>query len=322
METSPPQSPPSSEESPRHYSIVDDPWPELARASASMFGGSRAATNLPVALEIESAYLFRDSAGREVHRYPIAAAQGISDLRHYIEYAARPPRLYNGGNSKSGLITAALMVARRLSLVRDRITVLEIGSTIGENYDLLRQALKSHDIALGIDFVGVDESANLTTFARLAHRRDPNFHAVTDDGSALDRFPDRAFDLVLCNGVANFVDDPAACFKGMARVCRAAIVLTVQLFDDGEPVWRTDAQTHKAFWLPPRRHLDALWRPFGPFHDYLLARFPFSTLVGDAGGTGFYLGDQAGTAPLLFERHILARAPLFPASSAAMRVIR
>lgn len=305
------------------YKIEEDPWPELVTISAEAFGGNRAGAGLPVALDVTSEYLFRDLAGRVAHRYPLAEAKGIDDLRHYLSYAAMPAtKLYGRSSAKNGFLTAVMMTLRRLALVRRSVTVLEVGSTIGENYDLLRHFIGIYRLSLTLEFVGIDRSESLSTFARAAHRGDKAFTAITDDGAAgLARFPDRSFDLVLCNGVANFTEEPVECFRGMARVCRVAMVLSLQMTEGSETIWRTDAKTQKPFFIPTRRALDELWRSEGTFHDYLIARLAFSSAVFDAGGTGFFLGDQTGLGAIQFERHVVSRYPLFPAADAVRRLV-
>lgn len=303
------------------YVLVADEWTDLRRASAEAFGGNRKASSLPVALELERAYVLRDETGRIFHKYPLSTAEGSYYLRHYISYVADPPELFDLAGSKSTFLTIISMVLRRLALVRRRITILEIGSTIGENYDLLKHHIAQANLPIEIEFVGIEVSESLTSFAQIAHRRDPHFTAIADDGAELGRFPNNCFDLVICNAVAGFVGDPQACFAGIARVCRIAVLLALEVSDGPLSIWRSGAQTHKRYYAPRRSDLDDMWRPYGPFHDYLVSRGPFLGLANNAGGTGYFLGDQKGVEQVAFERHIVARFPLFPAADALRRSI-
>ena len=106
------------------YEIVEDAWPELADASAQAFGGSRVTSGLPVALEIDRGYLFRDNDGRIVHRYPLSQAEGIYYLRHYLRHVAAGVPFFDLALSKSTFLTTVWMALRRLALVRRRVTVL------------------------------------------------------------------------------------------------------------------------------------------------------------------------------------------------------
>lgn len=53
------------------YEIHEDDWGEL-RNQREEQDGARAESNLPLAIEAETGYVFRDLKGEEFHRYPFA----------------------------------------------------------------------------------------------------------------------------------------------------------------------------------------------------------------------------------------------------------
>jgi SAM-dependent methyltransferase len=282
--------------------VVQDDWPELR-------GGTRLESktpNLPAAYEAFYAVLFRDERGRILHRYDLPQADEIYYLRSYLPYLHASECDLFSLALKSRLMSCVSHLCRRLLLEANTLRILEVGATVGENYNLLSALLPGADIR----FVGVDVDPSLVEIARIAHSGNPRFHMVCADGTDLSRWPDGCFDVVICHGVMNYVQDTRRCLGEMGRVCGGAMVLALGLHDGDASIYGIDAEHHRLTEMPARSAADAIWRSGGFRHDYLAARFPFSSI--ESAASQYFLNIDLKNSGIFFEYHLISRQELFP----------
>ena len=119
------------------------------------------------------------------------------------------------------------MAVRKLALRRKKVSIFEIGASMGENYLLLKDVMRRENLDVEVEFVGIDTDQNAVELARELHHGDPNFTMILGDGADLSRFPDRCFDVVCSNGVLNYVDNPESAFGNAVRLARVCAVLNI-----------------------------------------------------------------------------------------------
>lgn len=294
------------------YRFVIDEWNDALDASRSLFQKhGHEKTSLPVAIETEAAFVFREPSGAIFHRYPFPGTGHSPILTHYFSYIIQEsPEWLDTNYSKSILLRQLFFVVLSLSRRRKRINVLEVGSTIGENYRFLKDFVRRFSLDLEIHFVGIDVYPDLCQFARLVHQGDERFFAVAADGADLARFPDRGFDITICNGVANFVNEPQKAFREIIRITRFASVFSYQVTSGNKPLWLTEGETGTPHYIPTRELLLETWRPYGPWYDYCYERCDFSSFKTTAGGSGYYLGQETTDLDIQMEYHTMSRVRL------------
>jgi ubiquinone/menaquinone biosynthesis C-methylase UbiE len=232
---------------------------------------ARASGNDVIAFDRYMAIEFRDENNKLFHRYDLP--EDAQNFKHYLRYFGRSYYEMNAGMIKFNFVTNLLFVVRKISIHRKRISILEIGSTLGENYYLLRKLIKSENLGVEIDFVGIDLDGNAIALATELHYSDPNFRALQGDGSDLSRFPDGAFDIVTSNGVVNYVHDPDLGFKETIRVARVCTLLQMLISPTEKPFWVTYHGGLERAIAPTTAYLNALLRPFAPLNIFDLNKY-------------------------------------------------
>jgi SAM-dependent methyltransferase len=300
------------------YDFVPDPWNDLFNIS----GSAKSEERLPIALEMETAYVFRDSTGEVVHRYPFSDQHfDVSFLRHYLHYISQTSYRYFSTSSVKHRLFSMIEMCLQKVASRNRTTFFEIGATIGENYRLLQSLRQEIVPDMELEFVGFELSPNLSQFARIANTNDPAFQMIVGDASDLSRFPDRCFDFVLNQGVANFVDNPTQAFGEILRVARVATLVGMQLTTEDEPFYLTRDIGYCTM-LPTRELLEDVWRKHGPIYDYPIWALPWEQLESSGSGSDRFVGVDPKEIHSVFEYHILAREPIFPELNSICNIIR
>ena len=292
------------------YVFLEDHWEETKEFSDE---SARNTDNLPLAIDSFTAYLFRDASGKIVHRYPFSDQHyDVSFLRHYMQYITRDSVQDMPINQfKKFLMRMIESSLRKIASVRKQVSFLEIGSTLGENYRLIKLLVKELDLDLEVKFVGFEISSNLVQFSNLVNRGDPNFITIIGDASDLSRFPDRCFDFVINQGVANFCHDQKKAFSEIVRVARLAALVGVQMTLDENPFYLTRDIGYCTF-LPTRAVLDEVWQPFAPLYDYHLATMNWTATSTSGSGSDRFIGVDPGSINSVFEYHLIARPNMFP----------
>lgn len=294
------------------YSFISDDWRDI-RDTAQLIYAESANRQLPIATETDAAFLFRDASGQIVHRYPFPGTGYNPILSHYLTYIRRdrPEWSIHKSTAKNMLLHQLFFVVMRLVGRCEQINILEIGSTIGENYYLLKQWLRQYNVPIEVHYVGIEVSADLCQFSRLVHAGDPRYIAIPADGSDLSRFPDRAFDVTLCNGVMNFVDNPELGFRELIRVTRRSSVFTYQVTEGNAPVRLIEGETGNRLYLPTKDSLSASWMDYAPLYDYTFTSIPMTQYSATAGGSGYYFGVNVADIKVAIECHTIFRdAPI------------
>lgn len=297
------------------YQFIDDGWEDTRQFHASI---PHAQANLPVAIETEAAFVFRDISNQVFHKYPWPGTGDIATLTSYLGYlATEPDDVLDVLSAKGSLIRQIFYVLRLLSKAgRTRVNILEVGATLGENFSFIRNLIRTYGLDLDPYFVGIEVSPGLCNFARMVHHDDPNFHIIASDGSDLSRFPDQSFDLVICQGVANFTYAPKKTLSELIRVMRFATVLSLQITDERNPYYFTDGEKGWAHFIPTREELRQAWGPYFPLYDYKFSASPFHRFNSSAGGSDYYLGQDSAKLNIQMEWHTISRYPLVQSGGA------
>ncbi len=233
--------------------------------------GARATGTDIIALDRYMAIEFRDEFDKLFHRYGLP--EEAQNFKHYLRYFGRDCYEMSAGMVKFNFVFSLLFVARKLSIHRKRISVLEIGATLGENYYLLKKLIQREKLPLELDYVGIDLDANAVALAEELHHGDENFRIIHADGSDLSRFPDRSFDVVASNGVVNYVQDPNLGFGEAMRVARICALHQTLISPLSDPYWVTYQGGLERAMAPTLDYLADLLRPFSPFFIYDLNKF-------------------------------------------------
>jgi SAM-dependent methyltransferase len=224
-----------------------------------------------IALDRYMAIEFKDEANKLFHRYGLT--EGAQNFKHYLRYFGRDCYEMNAGMVKFNFVFSLLFVVRKLSIHRKRISILEIGATLGENYYLLRKLIRRERLPVELDYVGIDLDANAVALAGELHHDDEHFRILHADGSDLSRFPDQSFDIVTSNGVVNYVKDPKLGFGEAMRVSQFCLHLQALISPGEEPYWVTYQGGLERAVAPTIDYLTDLMRPFAPLYFYDLNKF-------------------------------------------------
>jgi SAM-dependent methyltransferase len=232
---------------------------------------ARAKGNDVIALDRYLAVEFRDENNKIFHRYDLPEKAG--NFKHYLRYFGRDYYELSAGMIKFNFISSLMFIVRKLSAHRRRISILEIGATLGENYHLLKKAIERENLDVVLDYVGIDLDDNAVALADELHYGDPGFRMLHADGTDLSRFPDRAFDIVASNGVVNYVKDPVRGFKEATRVSRVCSVHQALISPGAETYWITYQGGLERAMAPTIERMIEILRPFSPLFLFDLNKF-------------------------------------------------
>ena len=253
----------------------------LIHTSERMARGRVAEQSVPVsrsgaliATDRFNAIRYYDKDGKVFHQYDLPDDLILKDYtRHYFRYMLSGPSGAVTYSLKFGLTQTLLHLIRTLSLHRNECSLLEIGSTIGETYHLMRSLLALEKRPIELEFVGLDLSQNCTAFSRDLFPRDLNFQSVVGEASDLSRFPDETFDLICSNGVHNHVRDQGGAVREAVRVCRIAAVLQLIMSSgDSGRRFKQTVERQGDFWYqaPTPDELFSYFPEPGRYHWYVL----------------------------------------------------
>jgi len=233
--------------------------------------------------------MFRDEANQVFHRYGFPVRNGILLAGGYLDYLVRKDNLHTTA-LKHSFLSCGTAVLNRIAAVRDSVTVLEVGSTLGENYHLLKQRGAFRRFR-EVSFTGIELHGALVELSRRIAGDDPSFQVVCAEGSDLSVFPDRCFDLVICHGVMNFLQLPERGLREMLRVARVGTVLLTAVSRTEQDLHLIDGANWDRWWIPAEGTLDGLIQSIPEMKYLELIRTPFSAVRNTAhGGTGFFMG--------------------------------
>ena len=142
----------SSEASSR-FEIVNVAWPRQPLSDSEL--GPRQSSQDLVAIEQYSRIEYRSEDGSLFHAYELpASGDYFYQFRHYFRYFGTRFRDLRADQLKFKFIFYTLLMVRKLASRRRRISILEIGVTLGENYYLLMDAIRSEGLDVEINYVG------------------------------------------------------------------------------------------------------------------------------------------------------------------------
>ena len=183
-----------------------------------------------VALSRFNAIRFQNDKGEVVHQYDLPGDYVLKDYtKHYFRFFEDGPSIAVAYTLKFSFSQIILNLIRSISSFRNSCSILDIGSTIGETYYVLKEILRYENYPMNLEFVGLDMNSNCVSFARDLFINDRNFQSVVGEASDLGRFPDDTFDFVVSNGVHNHVEDQAKAMREAVRVARVAAVFQIMM---------------------------------------------------------------------------------------------
>lgn len=113
---------------------------------------ARAKGNDVIALDRYMAIEFRDENNKPFHRYDLP--ESAEKFKHYLRYFGRNYYELSAGMVKFNFISSLIFIVRKLSAHRKKISILEIGATLGENYHLLKKAIEREKLEITLEYVG------------------------------------------------------------------------------------------------------------------------------------------------------------------------
>lgn len=301
--------------------LKDDPWPELITETERLAEES-SRPGLPVALEPEVGYIFRDDRGRIVHRYKLPEVNGYNAICHFIRYASEGYGFLHVGHLKLFLVNMIEAALEKLAPLKETITVFELGSSAGENYLYIQRILKRLGYGNRVKFVGIDNVPSLVTFSRMLQHGNEDVHFILGDGSDLSRFPDKSFDIVINHGVFNYCAEPALAISEVMRICRHVICCAARMSLEDEPFYATGAGNQQGYFLATEALIADLWRAHRPYWTYAVGRHPLEAVRATNGGTGYFVGRTSENRRLSLDYMLIAREPMFPELDAVCRETR
>lgn len=301
--------------------LKEDIWPELV-AAAERLGVDSSRPGLPVALDAEVGYVFRDDKGHIVHRYKLPGVNGYGAIRHFIRYASEGYSFLYVGNLKLYLVNMLEAALEKLAPVKQTITVFELGSSAGENYLYIRRILKRLGYENRVKFVGIDNVPSLVTFSRMLQHGNDDVLFLHGDGSDLSRFLDKSFDIVINHGVFNYCAEPAQAIAEVMRICRHVLCCAARMSLEANPFYATGAGNQQGYFLPTAALMTDLWQPYQPYWVYTLSHHELSDVKANAGGTGYFVGRASENRRLSLDYQLVTREPIFPELDTVCREVR
>ena len=185
-----------------------------------------------VLVEEKNAIEFFAESGDVFHSYSLPEPNAFfSSARHFFRYYAADMESLRVRISKNRFLQTVSQLIYRLANHRRRVSILDLGTTVSENYHLLKSNRHFKDLGITLEYVGLELDKRLVSFAREIHLGDPNYSIVQGEISDLGRFPDQTFDLVTSHFVHQYGFDQRKAFTEAVRVARVATVLTLPLVE-------------------------------------------------------------------------------------------
>lgn len=178
-----------------------------------------------VSIEEKVSIEFFDNTGKMFHEYEVSADAFFDSARHFFRYFDQRLENLQFNISKNRYLQVILEIIYRISQYRKTVSILELGTTVGENYYLLRSSKILRELGVTLDFVGLEVDPRLVAFAQDVFKADTRFKAVVGEISDLSRFRDQSFDLVTSHHVHSYADDLPAAIHEAVRVSRVAVII-------------------------------------------------------------------------------------------------
>jgi SAM-dependent methyltransferase len=295
--------------------IETDDWNDAVQNRSNR---SEATGTALLRVETETGIFIRDEARRLIQTYQIPPQ--LAEWLHYgITRLAYPLEPSLGlGFFKTKLLYLLQQTIRKLSVNRRRLSIVEAGCTVGENYFAMREFIRRDGLDLALRYRGFDINENVAAAGTILFGDDPDFRVTAAECDILGRLPDRSADLVLALGVLNHANDATAALADAMRVARVAVIAMIQVNDRDTPLRMQAAGGTGAQWVYtifPRSLVRDLARRHGITHGYLVTRSNFADSTASGQGR-YYLGIDDVDLDVDIEWMVLAKAPIFPEWSA------
>lgn len=197
-----------------------------------------------VSLDQDSVIEFFDLSMKKFHESTLPDdSVFFSGAKHFFRYFECNMTEVKFDISKNRFLQTILQLVFRISPYRRKVSILDLGTTVGENYHLLRSCPILRDMEIEIEYVGLELDTRLVAFAQDVFRGDQNFKALHGEVSDLGRFPDRSFDLVTSHHVHSYAMDQPAAIREAIRVSRVAAVIYMAMIEKGPGVEFSHATT-------------------------------------------------------------------------------
>ena len=189
---------------------------------------------------------------------------------------------------------------------------MEIGSTIGENYLILKKLANLEQISVELIYVGVEVEANLVEFARELHHDDKNATFVHCEASDLSRFPDQCFDLCISHGVSNYLVNAEVGLMELFRVCAVATVSHMHINWRSDSVNLTHGATGHRYWIPTFDNIKNNFETFAPIYIYHISKY--QKVIGGTipGSDEYYFIEDMNDLALNWDSFVFSRFNILP----------
>ena len=190
-------------------------------------------------------------------------------MKHYFEYIKLDGFFSLQHNSmKSYFVSNAMSLIRKLAPHKKKISILEIGSTLGENYQILNKMVKEEKLNCTLSFVGVEIEGSLVEFSRELYRDNPDVFFIHGEGADLSRFPNETFDICITHGVSNHVKNGPVGFSDLLRVSRVAALAHIYTNRGDAALNLTHGGAGYKMWIPTLDEVKTLAGAVAPMFFY------------------------------------------------------
>lgn len=265
----------------------------------SLVEGSPSSGTSLVALDRYSAYIFVDGES-VIHEYRIPDDSDILNCGGYLDKLAKyrssefSDSLESVGISKDGFSSSSLPILGSRSALIDldvfevikalryenpesRVSVLDVGCTVCEHWDLLDQLIRLgvHSECGAKDWLawhGFDVSPLVLLAATLTHSNlsKDEFKVDLCEGSSI-QVDEDSYDISLCIGVMHNFNDPIEGLKNLIRSAKIATVIALWVGDIAQGVWLISHHS-SPFFLFGKGDLELFVREF-PEKSFLVSDF-------------------------------------------------
>lgn len=291
--------------------LVEDSWSDTMVARRDDKGEG----NQLITIERQTGLFLRDGAGRIVQRYLASSAAAGWLSYAFVRMVRLERERHRDILALKRMFTYTLnQSVLKLARCRADISVLEVGSTIGENFRNLDRLLAERSPGTTLTYFGFDIDEATVAASQIMFGRTGRFHAVAAETEIMSRLPDRSVDFVVSLGVLSHSVDAERAVADALRVARVAVVCGLET-TPGDTLWRSRAAGGTgAGWVYtalPRTMLDRLAREAGATDRYLVSRNRFGEMTASDQGQ-YFIGTTDVDLDVTLDFWVLAKTPLFP----------
>jgi ubiquinone/menaquinone biosynthesis C-methylase UbiE len=169
-------------------------------------------------------------------------------IRHFDHCAEYYAANYSDGSLMAHFFTSRQEKIHALLREVPAGKILDVGCGPG--------MMTEHCLSRGFEFFGVDISQGMITLCNERFGHLPPAHFSVGRVQRL-HFPNDCFDVALCMGVLEYVDDAKSAIAELRRVLKPGGLLLISCLNDFSPYWVWDRLDRKIQALPPSHRTDS-----------------------------------------------------------------